>query len=225
MQNEEVPGHQASRRGVRSSDWSEFASIGQISLVARDAELKLLWCNDHFAHEQGTTAKALQGTALSSIITRSAADERGAAMQPVLDTGQPSRYYQMWRGRRSLTRVWRLDPNEFGKHGYLIMVEPALVTANQGTDIPTLRTADLDGLGCLTRRELEVLQLIAEGNSAAEAADKLSRSVRTVENHVAAMHAKLGFSRRAELTRFAVERGVLAFTREQWATIAANARE
>lgn len=221
----EDQGRHARNRCVRVSDWSEFAETGQTSLVARDADLKLLWCNEHFAQEQGASTTSLVGTALSSLVTRVAADERAAIMHAVLESGRPARYFQMWRGRRSLTRVWRLDPDEFGKHGYLILIEPALVVTSPTPDIPTLKTADLNGLGCLTRRELEVLQLIAEGNSAAEAAEKLSRSVRTVENHVAAMHAKLGFSRRAELTRFAVERGVLAFTSEQWATIAANARE
>lgn len=213
------------RRGARISDWAEFAETGHTSLVARDADLKLLWCNEHFALEQGASVRSLVGTTLTSIVSHAAATERAAAMQTVLETGQPGRYFQMWRGTRSLTRVWRLDPDEFNTHGFLVLIEPVVVTSKVHFGVPTLKTADLNGMSCLTCRELEVLQLIAEGNSASEAAKELSRSVRTVENHVAAMHAKLGFSRRAELTRFAVERGVLAFSRDQWAAIAANARD
>lgn len=215
----------SSRRGSRVADWAGFVETGGHALVARDADLRLLWCNEKFAKDQHASPEALKGSVLHSLISKPAADERAEAMQPVLETGEPAYYYQMWRGCRSLTRVWRLDPEEFGKHGYLVLVEQSLRADTSHDSIPTLRTADLNSLDCLTRRELEVLQLIAEGNSAGEAASQLNRSVRTVENHVAAMHAKLGFSRRAELTRFAVERGVLAFTRDQWAQIAASARE
>jgi len=44
----------------------------------------------------------------------------------------------------------------------------------------------------LTAREQEILQLLAKGNSNEEIADSLFISVRTVENHVSAILAKLG---------------------------------
>ncbi len=61
----------------------------------------------------------------------------------------------------------------------------------------------------LTRREVEVLQLIAKGYTNRQAADKLALSVRTVETHRANLMSKLGVSSRVELVRFAKARGWL----------------
>jgi DNA-binding CsgD family transcriptional regulator len=62
----------------------------------------------------------------------------------------------------------------------------------------------------LTRRELEVLGLIAEGRTNAEIADELVLSVRTIESHRASMQRKLGRPSRAELQLHALERGLLS---------------
>lgn len=64
----------------------------------------------------------------------------------------------------------------------------------------------------LTRRELEVVRLIAEGLSCREAAQRLSRSPRTVENHLRSVYQKLGVRNRVELVRAADERGLLRGT-------------
>lgn len=57
----------------------------------------------------------------------------------------------------------------------------------------------------LTRRELEVLRLLAEGLSDAQIAERLVISVRTVNHHVAAIYDKLGVSSRAAATRAALD--------------------
>lgn len=63
----------------------------------------------------------------------------------------------------------------------------------------------------LTRRELEVLQLLAEGRTTAEVADELVLSVNTVRNHVARVLAKLGVRSRLEAVNVAVRRGLIRF--------------
>jgi DNA-binding CsgD family transcriptional regulator/tetratricopeptide (TPR) repeat protein len=50
----------------------------------------------------------------------------------------------------------------------------------------------------LTQRELEILRLLCAGLRNAQIAEKLHRSVRTVDHHVAAVFAKLGVATRAE---------------------------
>lgn len=50
----------------------------------------------------------------------------------------------------------------------------------------------------LTGRQLEVLELVADGLTSAEIADRLVVSIRTVENHVSAVLGKLGVHSRAE---------------------------
>ena len=64
--------------------------------------------------------------------------------------------------------------------------------------------------GSLTRRETEVLRLVALGHTNAEIADSLHLSIRTVETHRANIQAKLKVSRRADLVRCALERRLIA---------------
>jgi two-component system response regulator NreC len=61
----------------------------------------------------------------------------------------------------------------------------------------------------LSDREREVLRLIALGHTNAEIAGQLFLSIRTVESHRAHIQQKLGLSGRAELVRYALERGLI----------------
>jgi len=63
--------------------------------------------------------------------------------------------------------------------------------------------------GRITPREVEVLRLIALGHTSVEIARKLNLSPRTIETHRAHIHQKLGLATRAELVRYALQRGLL----------------
>lgn len=63
----------------------------------------------------------------------------------------------------------------------------------------------------LTGRQREVLQLVAEGKSAKEIATLLAISVKTVEYHKAGIMEALGLRSTAELTRYAIEHGMLPY--------------
>jgi predicted ATPase/class 3 adenylate cyclase/DNA-binding CsgD family transcriptional regulator len=58
--------------------------------------------------------------------------------------------------------------------------------------------------GGLSRRELEVLGLLAGGRSSAEIASELFISTRTAEHHIQNIYTKIGVSNRASATRWAV---------------------
>lgn len=60
----------------------------------------------------------------------------------------------------------------------------------------------------LSQREREVLQLISEGHSAKEIAKKLFISSKTVQIHRAHLKKKLNLSSTAELTKYAVSKGI-----------------
>ena len=68
---------------------------------------------------------------------------------------------------------------------------------------------ELDPEKRLTDREREILQLVAEGNTNAQIAEKLVISQRTVENHRANLMRKLGLSSQAEAIRFAIQHGII----------------
>jgi len=61
----------------------------------------------------------------------------------------------------------------------------------------------------LTEREVDVLRAIALGHTNAEIAKQLFLSVRTVETHRAHLQQKVGAHTRADLVRYAIQRGIL----------------
>ena len=69
--------------------------------------------------------------------------------------------------------------------------------------------ARIEALG-ITPRELEVLQLIAEGLSNKEMAERLFVSENTVKTHTSRVFDKLGASRRTQAVQFAKSQGLIA---------------
>jgi DNA-binding NarL/FixJ family response regulator len=67
----------------------------------------------------------------------------------------------------------------------------------------------LDLLDTLTRREREVLRLVAEGLRSSEIAERLRIGVRTVESHRASLMHKLNLRNQAEVIRYALSRGLV----------------
>jgi len=71
-----------------------------------------------------------------------------------------------------------------------------------------LLKADFSGLDVLTSREREVLQLLAEGKSTKQIALKLHISGKTVETHRRQIMNKLDIHTVAELTKYAIRKGL-----------------
>ena len=71
-----------------------------------------------------------------------------------------------------------------------------------------LTKGDFSGSDVLTDREREVLQLITEGKSTKQTALKLYISVKTVETHRRQIMNKLGIYTIAELTKYAIRKGL-----------------
>jgi DNA-binding NarL/FixJ family response regulator len=67
--------------------------------------------------------------------------------------------------------------------------------------------ADLSGL---TEREREVLTLIAEGLTNKQIGEQLGISPKTVARHRDNITGKLNLSSRAELTRYAIKKGLIS---------------
>ena len=61
----------------------------------------------------------------------------------------------------------------------------------------------------LTQREIDVLRLLARGNTNRQIAELLNLSIRTVESHRANLMGKLGLASRVELVTYAEEHGLL----------------
>jgi two-component system, NarL family, response regulator NreC len=62
--------------------------------------------------------------------------------------------------------------------------------------------------GLLSRCENEILRLVAEGKTSKEIAQRLIRTVKTVDTHRERIMKKLSFHNIAELTKYAVREGI-----------------
>jgi DNA-binding NarL/FixJ family response regulator len=71
-----------------------------------------------------------------------------------------------------------------------------------------LERADGSAFTLLSPREREVLQLLAEGTSTSQIADRLCLSVKTVETHRQHIMEKLNLHSVAELTKYAIREGL-----------------
>ncbi len=87
--------------------------------------------------------------------------------------------------------------------------------AAHGAATPRVMASPLPASARLTRREAEVLGLLAQGLSNKEIAAILWLSERTVERHITGLYRKIAVERRSEATAFAMRHGL----------VAANARE
>ena len=71
------------------------------------------------------------------------------------------------------------------------------------------KESDLDKLHSLTKRELQILKLIAEGLFNKEIGDRLNISERTVKNHVFNLFKKIGAADRTQAAVFAIRNNVV----------------
>ncbi len=93
------------------------------------------------------------------------------------------------------------------REGRLDSEATAAVLEAAGHHVPPVRRELLAGL---TAREIEVICLIAAGQTMKEIARSLGISAKTADNHIQNLYAKIGVRTRAGATLFAIERGLIA---------------
>ncbi|MEU0692657.1 response regulator transcription factor [Streptomyces niveus] len=86
---------------------------------------------------------------------------------------------------------------------------PGAVTALIRNYLDRVRRGESIPEKAVTVREEEILKLVAEGHSSKEIADLLVISAKTVERHRANLLQKLGLKDRVELTRYAIQAGLI----------------
>lgn len=103
----------------------------------------------------------------------------------------------------------------FKDAAHLELIEAVRAAAAGERYLPLAVSAGLSGAGAkgedsaLSPRETEVLKLMALGHTNREIGEQLELSVRTVETHRAHIQQKLSLNTRPELTRYALEHGLI----------------
>ena len=89
----------------------------------------------------------------------------------------------------------------------LVLGEYRRLAQSEGTQ-PGSQGRDTQAAPALTDRETEILRLVATGMTYPQIAARLTLSPRTVQNHVQNTLSKLQLHNKAQLVRYALERGV-----------------
>ncbi len=115
-------------------------------------------------------------------------------------------------GSRLTDRLGEKKAAELKTAGAALDLNSAAVYARQQIDIARrnpIAVARPARPGGLSRREVEVLRLVADGRTAREIAAQLFISARTAEHHIQHVYTKIGVTGRAAATRWAVEHDVV----------------
>lgn len=149
------------------------------------------------------------GRHLSEFLAAGVLTERMSAVKQALETQETVHLegfingslmrcaYRRIPGERVLWTSRALQPSDPLRHKPMAGVQPT-------------RSNDLGALGVLTGRELEILKLIGLGLSSAAIAERLERSVKTIEWHRVSLGEKLAVANRVELARIAIGSGLVA---------------
>jgi DNA-binding NarL/FixJ family response regulator len=87
----------------------------------------------------------------------------------------------------------------FSQEVTTLVFEDFYLQKTTGKGLPTKKSNEL------TRRENEILRMIANGKNLKQIADELFISIKTVETHKLHLQDKLGFSNTAQLVKYAIE--------------------
>jgi DNA-binding CsgD family transcriptional regulator len=87
--------------------------------------------------------------------------------------------------------------------------DSALYARAQVEELKQRRSPVDDRPGGLSRRELEVLRLVADGLTTRKIAERLFISAKTADRHIQNIYTKIGTSTRATATRWALDHGLL----------------
>jgi non-specific serine/threonine protein kinase len=197
---EELLGWVALERG----DWDEAGSLMRKLLhasKAMDDYFGIANCLEALAGVAGGRGDATRGAMLLGA-AEMVHERFGCALPP---PGQP------WRARTLAAVRAVLDDNAFRAAfdtGRRMTLEVAVAYSMLPEDVAVSEVAD-EPTSSLSKRELEVLRLIADGKSNQEIATALFISPNTTAHHVTSILNKLGLESRAAAAAYAVRHGLV----------------
>lgn len=194
--------------GQSTHFWRALVEDAERPVVVVNAHGSVVFANSPAARHVGAqNPSQIIGRPMEEICEPEYAQERLSLIREVAERGEPMAIEGMTRGlyRRTVMR-----PIENGGDRHVLMVHvPARPRPGEQVEVRRAKHDDLGPFKTLTSREMEVLRLIAEGLTTAEIAERMHRSVKTVEWHRVSLGNKLGVTNRVELARIAIRAGLV----------------
>lgn len=183
-----------------------YTSKSPVSII--DVNGRFLAANDLIERAFQVTPGGLVGRNLSEFMSPEIFQDRIEVIRRVAASGRPENTVGTTWGVTSQC-AFRALPTPPGGIPRVLHVLGFAGRDPHGVTTTRLRHDDLGELEKLTDREREVLSLIGEGLSTAEIANRLHRSVKTIEWHRASLGTKLNVSNRVELAQIAIRLGLV----------------
>lgn len=187
--------------------WAALCDDSGCGVYEIDSDGVVRWANARAAelHEAGS----LVGRAPSDFLAPGVAREWVAMAREVSLTGRPATLDTAIRGRGVQVTMRGIGDPPTRR----VLVVCSTLRRSHENLPPEIRlvksqSRDLGPLNSLTRRELEILGLIADGMTSGQIAKALSRSVKTIEWHRVSIGQKLGVKTRVELAELARAAGI-----------------
>ena len=198
-------------RSIENTLWESLLSDTGCPVATLTPWGKIKQCNTPMAALLGcNTQSPTASISLADLLPAEVAHEQLTLIQQALDTKEPVAVEGMLHGTM-LQTIYRAVPAEPDHVGFVLMV-CSLVLTGEGThrNLQTRRAThdDAGAIAALTNREREILQYIGMGMTTAQIADKLHRSVKTVEGHRVSLGIKLNVRNRVQLARIAIQAGL-----------------
>lgn len=215
------------RSGPSAADVSSALALIQlfpgIFAAAYDRDGRYRWVSSSFAMIVGTAESQVIGRSLNELFSAEWCAERLGLIRRALDQALPLATVEVFRGRRLEAAVVPVEPgsrNELviyvGRFGLCISGKGDAGSVQDGATRVFLETADWGPLAVLTRRELEILRLIALGLDNPAIAQRIHRTKRAVEWHIQNLYARLNCGHRAELYRLGMLAGLHDIDEAHW---------
>lgn len=217
-----------SSRGLSLEELAAIVGVAELFpgmfCAAYDADGKYTWMCSAARNVLGIDAASMLGRSITEFFGREWCEERIEIIRRVLATNSIIATVEIFAGRRYEGAVFPAGgatPSPMavmvGRFG-LALSAPSRFDASILKPIQLVH-ADWGRLKSLSRRELDVLRLIARGMGNPEIARELYRTKRAVEWHIKNLYARLGCDQRTDLYRLGLEAGLADFDDAHWAQI------
>lgn len=223
-----------------------------VAAACHDRAGRYLWVSPHFEVVSGLRAADVLGKLLAEVFDPAWAEERLRVIHNAVQSGRPLSTVEIFRGKRleGLTipvlprsesamvvfigrfglAISRCEsgsvpaaPEVNGRASPLLKVPgQAEAPLNEAYAPVFLRRAEWGPLSALSRRELEVLRLIAMGHENDEIARLIHRTKRAVEWHISHLYRFLNCARRTDLFRIGLTAGLADIDDAHWEAMVAH---
>lgn len=204
--------------------WSALANDTAAFVLIIDLDGVVRCCNDLVNERIDPEHAPLQGKRVDSFCSEGVAAECAQIVRRSITENCAVNMIGMCQGVATRSIARPLPAVDGQKRCAIKVVRPLnaydVVEMQSGQGVwMTASSFDLGRLSNLTSREMEVLRLIGESMTTAEIAERLHRSVKTIEWHRVSLGSKLEAANRVELSRIASTAGLQYLDDETFAKI------